>query len=83
MHTIAAAIATVVLLSACAFIPPADDPPIDPEAETGAAVGLLVSPASRSVLTWAGQVLLQMITNTRIDIKLDDIKLDHDTNPKD
>ena len=71
-------LAIALALSACAASPPAADMPIDPEAETGAAVGLLVSPASRSVLTWAGQVLLQMITNTRIDIKLD-----HNTNPKD
>lgn len=39
--------------------------------ETGAAVGVLTSPPAMSVYKWIGQALLQILINTKIDIKVD------------
>jgi|GEM_PF-7064928 len=38
--------------------------------ETGAAVGLLTSPITTRILRWLGQVVLQAVTNTTLQIQM-------------
>ena len=80
-------VAALVVLTGCASpstggapmhqaqadLPLTDYPPeFDPaEHETAPAVGLLTRPLSLRVLRWMGQATLQLITNTRIDLKID------------
>jgi hypothetical protein len=63
----------VPMHQAQADLPLTDYPPeFDPaEHETAPAVGLLTRPLSLRVLRWMGQAALQLITNTRIDLKID------------
>lgn len=56
---------------------PAPNPEPDPALlaelegyETGAAAGLLRSSASASVIKWLGQLLLQAVTNTTVQLRI-------------